>query len=146
MQRNNNYLMHRDYKYVKKLWRNGRWRYYYDDDSKRDKGFSYKKIHKGQVETNVALTTSTGKGYRYDIKDYYVSVGKDSPLFDQKNIVDEETYNHSKSGLYYKNELVSDIVKYGYKDFVKSSSKKIEKGKEIVGSLISKIENLRKKS
>lgn len=143
---NNNYLMHRSHKYVKKVWKNGSWRYYYDNDSKPDKGFSYKKVNKGNSEINGSAMGIPNSDFK--VTSYYVSVGKHnsmSDLFNKENEVSKDIYDHSKSGLFYKNELVEDIAKRKYKEFKKTSSNAIKKGKKFVESLMSKVETLRKK-
>lgn len=102
-------------------------------------------MQKGYLGSSGTLTSPSGKSSKYVTTHYYVSVGKDSKLFDKENVVDKDVYDHAESGLFYKNEPVKDIAKRNYEEFKKASSNAIKKGKDFVESLMSKIENLRKR-
>lgn len=76
---------------------NGEWRYYYDNDSTPDKGFSVKNMQ-GR-KTHHELYAGKKKFASYDT--YKVKGQK----------VGKDVYEHSKAHLYYKNEPVRDIAK-----------------------------------
>lgn len=121
-----NTLCHRSHKYAWKEFKNGSWRYYYDDDGKRDKGFAIKKISKKKSQNDVYQRTSDGKLHVKTAKRYYV--GGDRHNKAQK--VSKDVYNHAGASLYYKNEPVRDIVKRNLKQMKKATSKNIKKGRK----------------
>ena len=121
-----NTLCHRSHKYAWKEFKNGSWRYYYDDDGKRDKGFSIKRISKKKSQNNVYQRTSDGKLHAKTSKRYYV--GGDRHNKAQK--VSKDVYNHAGASLYYKNEPVIDIVKRNLRQMKKATTKNIKKGRK----------------
>lgn len=69
--KNQNELYHYKYAYKKKI--NGKWRYYYDDDNKRDKGFSIKNFRRSSLELSGGLSMpGSNKSRKYHTTTYYL--------------------------------------------------------------------------
>ena len=117
------------WKYSKKKMVNGKWRYYYDDDDKPDKGFSFKKNDRNTMEINSSVyVPGSNTGVRLHNKSYYVNGEK----------VDKDTYEHAGARLYYKNEPVRDIAKRDIEKGKNFVDKSIKKGVKVTTSAINK--------
>ena len=68
------------HKYIWKERKNGEWRYYYDDDLKRDKGFSIKTPSR----TTMSFSGNFGSGPSKSSKSYYVDM-ENNNLFGKKS-------------------------------------------------------------
>lgn len=96
-------IYHKDgYLYIRKEYKNGRWRYYYDNDKKPDKGFSIKKFNRQQTN------------YDFDDRSLIRSRSQDQGTVQSINGVgvNSDIYTHSDALLYFRNEPVKDIIKY----------------------------------
>lgn len=132
----NNSLQHGDrkeHKYIYKKWVNGSYRYYYDNDDKPDKGFSYKKMDKWQMENHMAINTPGMKGRNKVEKSYHLDV---DGLKGGWRDVTQDVWENAGTGLYYKNEPVKNIVKRNVSDLKKTASKQIDKGQKFVTSAL----------
>lgn len=123
-----NSLCHKNHKYAWKEFKNGSWRYYYDDDNKPDKGFSIKKISKVKSQNDTYSRSPNGRLKVKTSKRYYV--GGNSRNKSQR--VSKDIYDHAGSSLYYKNEPVKDIVKRNLKEMKKATSRHINNGKNAI--------------
>lgn len=126
----------KDHKYVYKKMVNGKWRYYYDDDDKPDKGLSYKKMDKWKMENDIAITAPGVKTVSKKNTTYSLSI--DGVKGRQQ--VSKDEWDNAGTGLYYKNEPVKNIAKRTVSDIKKSASKQIDKGQKFITSTLNKAE------
>lgn len=118
----------KDHKYVRREWKNGEWRYYYDNDDQADKGLSVKVMPKTKITSRFGLNTSAdGKGTK--VTTY--RVGSQS--------VDKAVYDHTKTvGLYYKNEPVTDIGARAVKKATKTMNTILNDATDTISNFIKK--------
>lgn len=124
-------------KYVRKVWKNGGWRYYYDNDKNPDKGFSVKNMQSSK--THHDLYAGKKKFLSYDT----YKVGNKP--------VTKDIYEHSKAHVFYKNEPVKDIAKRGVRnvttkvktavDDATKKKKRKQKGNNYVNNIINRVKN-----
>lgn len=123
-------------KYVRKVWKNGGWRYYYDNDKTPDKGFAIKNMKSSK--THHDLYAGKKKFLSYDT----YKVGD--------KLVRKDVYEHSKAHLFYKNEPVKDIAKRGVKNATTKAKsavddakkkKRKQKGNNYVNDILNRVKN-----
>ena len=126
----------KDHKYAYKKMVNGKWRYYYDNDDKPDKGLSYKKMDKWKMENDIAISAPGMKAVNQKNTSYSLAI--DGVKGRQQ--VSKDVWDNAGSGLYYKNEPVKNIAKRTVTDLKKTASKQIDKGQKFITSTLNKAE------
>ena len=129
---NNEELMHGSHKYLKKVWKNGRWRYYYTQTGGfNNESASQKSTTVGNNQTGRYTTVSSGKSKTLGKYVGITSGGKSSGGDDYKSI-NKSVGGLKISGEYSKKDKYLD-VSIGYND--PKVQKKAAKGKAFLKKL-----------
>lgn len=128
----NNELQHGSHKYLKKIWKNGRWQYFYNQSGGFNEGSSSQKYTTvGNNKTGRYVTAVSGKSNSLGNYVGITTGGKKSGSNDYKDI-DMKVGGLKVSGEYSKNDKYLDI-NIGYND--PKFQKKVAKGKAFLKKL-----------